>query len=582
MRWFIEVTPLGTASPAGRFCVEATRWQAALQAVRRARDEQGAFANFYIELVEQGYRALHPESRTRYMVTRAPDDAAVTPGLTAIYESLPPTEPPPTRAPSVRPVPSRPLAQGFTPHAGNGKGPSSAAFSSERPTQPSAGQSAGGREVSFEVLKTREEEPTQNVPMLYREHAYLVPTGTDLDAVGRLIWDRFREVVEAIEHRPKGKFIQIAVFDHRFDDRPERPPLGTLLWKDWRGDPALHFPGDPKRDVVRAWPENGDARLTTPSEYPAPTPSADAPVSPAKPATAQEPVGLAKPATAQEPIAPEPLTPAPVGLAAPHLIQVVEARPIAPAPIVQAQAPIATPPVGLAQPATAQEPVPGRPPPAADWPARAPAMPAADLPVDDGPATLPIANSGAVAARVHRRTEGEDLIGELFESMHDLNFVQDVVSGAEFVLRILARTLPAELIVIHVFDIDSAHFVVVRAHGEGSRSLLLHRTPDSDPLFDRVMRRERALHLPDAASDPGYQGGRWSKVAVSPRVALCGGAKLGGRYLGAVELVNPPGGEPFHTSEINALDYICEQFAEFLAARPIVIDAEVVMPNQSA
>lgn len=61
------------------------------------------------------------------------------------------------------------------------------------------------------------------------------------------------------------------------------------------------------------------------------------------------------------------------------------------------------------------------------------------------------------------------------------------------------------------------------------------------------------------------------------RHAHVGAVQLGGRYLGAVELLNPPGGEPFTENEANALDYICEQLAEFLASRPIVLDRDVVV-----
>ncbi|MEO7034662.1 MAG: hypothetical protein ABI548_12205 [Polyangiaceae bacterium] len=57
--------------------------------------------------------------------------------------------------------------------------------------------------------------------------------------------------------------------------------------------------------------------------------------------------------------------------------------------------------------------------------------------------------------------------------------------------------------------------------------------------------------------------------------ALCGPVKQGGRYLGLTELVNPVGDTPFHQSELNALDYICEQFAEFLSNKPIVLSADV-------
>ena len=44
-----------------------------------------------------------------------------------------------------------------------------------------------------------------------------------------------------------------------------------------------------------------------------------------------------------------------------------------------------------------------------------------------------------------------------------------------------------------------------------------------------------------------------------------------------IELGNPLGGKPFHETEINALDYICGQFAEFVASRPVVLDADVIL-----
>ena len=42
---------------------------------------------------------------------------------------------------------------------------------------------------------------------------------------------------------------------------------------------------------------------------------------------------------------------------------------------------------------------------------------------------------------------------------------------------------------------------------------------------------------------------------------------------------NPAGGEAFHDGEVNAVDYICEQFADFVASRPIVIDDDAVIPR---
>jgi GAF domain-containing protein len=176
-----------------------------------------------------------------------------------------------------------------------------------------------------------------------------------------------------------------------------------------------------------------------------------------------------------------------------------------------------------------------------------------------------------------RRRAGEDLIGELFEFMHELHFQRDVATGADFVLSVLNEMLPCEGALIHVFDINTGHFVVVRAKGPNASTVLLQRMPDQDPFVQLVMRSPRSISIQDAASDPRFNGPRWMAVGVAPKYALCGGVQLGGRYLGLIELVNPLGDTPFHTSELNALDYICEQFADFLSKKPLVLAADVVL-----
>ena len=47
----------------------------------------------------------------------------------------------------------------------------------------------------------------------------------------------------SIEQVRAGKLINLAVFDHVFHGRPQRRPLVTLTWKDWKADPPeIRFP----------------------------------------------------------------------------------------------------------------------------------------------------------------------------------------------------------------------------------------------------------------------------------------------------------------------------------------------------
>ncbi|MEJ7731117.1 MAG: hypothetical protein WKG00_18115, partial [Polyangiaceae bacterium] len=92
MRWFVEISSLGKGAPPGAtLCVEAQDWQPALQRARSLQGDDGALSNFSIELLDDGYRAIDPAARIRYVVRKAPDDAALTNGTaTARAASTPP------------------------------------------------------------------------------------------------------------------------------------------------------------------------------------------------------------------------------------------------------------------------------------------------------------------------------------------------------------------------------------------------------------------------------------------------------------------------------------------------------------
>jgi hypothetical protein len=172
-----------------------------------------------------------------------------------------------------------------------------------------------------------------------------------------------------------------------------------------------------------------------------------------------------------------------------------------------------------------------------------------------------------------RRAPTEDLIGDLFERMHELSYMIDLVSGADFVVHVLSELIPCEGIVVHAFDLAKQEFVVVRARGPKGRDALLFRTPDDDPIIHAIMKK-RSVASNGSAS---VRSGAFALLGVEPRFALCGAARQGGRYLGLLELANPLGDTPFHEGEVNAFEYVCEQFAEFVAQRPVVLDPDVVL-----
>ncbi len=526
MRWFVEVSHVGDDVEKLKYCVDASQWQAALQETRKLRGDSGALSRFSIELLDNGYRAVDPKAKVRYVVHKAPPDAPVTGdkpeklAADAPVTSGPATVPPTSRSSAAPPPRSAaPL-------------PKTARDAGAQKSYPVPDHLTGGTPPTFQLLRKRKQEPTDRSPIAYREYAYATPADTTPAAAELLAWTRFREIAEELAQRPPGKFVQLAVFDHEFDARPLRPPLVTLAWKDWRGAPVVQFPGK-KPSASGSASAAPSPASASPSAAPSSGPSETIPApEPPKPGAAK---AAAEAKTADDPAA---------GADGP----VVEVR-------TQSGAFVG----------------PGNVPPQQPL-SEAPGAPVEE-PVDE-PTEQP---SPAPAAAARRKKPNEDLIGDLFETMHQLHFVSDVVSGTEFVLDVVKKTLPSAAVVIHVFDIDNGKFVVVRAHGNKLDDVLMQTTSGDDGFFASALRRTRCTRVDDASGNDRYQDGIWKRLDVQPESALCGPVALGGRYLGIIEVANPEGGGPYYESESNALDYICEQYAEFLAQRPIVVDAEVVL-----
>jgi hypothetical protein len=181
------------------------------------------------------------------------------------------------------------------------------------------------------------------------------------------------------------------------------------------------------------------------------------------------------------------------------------------------------------------------------------------------------------APEVKRRLSGEELIADLFETMHALDFCKDSLEAGAFTLQIAMERLGSDAGMVHLYDIDRREFVVVHARGPGADALRGLRSSDGEPLVAEVMRTHGALVLRDAANDPRVSGRRWDTLRAAgapPRpIASIASARVaqGGRFLGLVELANFADAGTFAQGDEHALAYIAERFMEFVAEHGVVL-----------
>lgn len=546
MRWLVEVTSLGKGETES-ITVEADSWHRALEATRKRRGEMAALNDFAFELLDDGCKAIDPRARLRYTVRSAP---------------------PPTETPAGPTVPE-PTPLDALPH-----------------------------EIAF----TREEDATDAVPLTYREYVLTVRPGTTETAAGELLRRHLQWVQSSLAKVPSGKVVQLAVFDGPYEVGRSGLPLAALAWKDWNQEPWVTFP----RSIAKASASREELRpaatisarvsASSPvaaSTRAAPTSSAAAPA-PASPVPASAPspsiAPLTRPTPAARPAATAARTPtSPVPAATPSPAAASPTRP----------APSATPAATAAPRPTPTVPAAAPTPPAVDAPAQAAtAAPAATFSAtgaaatpaehalgDQGspPAIVSVSSDGVAATpadeRIRTRLSGDELLAELFESMHELQFASDAVAGSDFCLSVAMATIPSEAAVAYLYDMGRREFVVASTSGTRVDKFRDRRYADHDPLLSHAMRESGALIVDNTGDGKTALPERYAELG-KVRSLVIAGAKLNRRFLGAIELIDPLDGLPFTSTEGNALSYIAEQFGEFVASRGIAPESAHSLPSR--
>jgi putative methionine-R-sulfoxide reductase with GAF domain len=214
-KWRLVVTPLSGTTSLHQLEVEAPNWMGALRAARKEMGEGGG-------LPSGASCAVAPDGTVTILDSESRRKFLLTPGAVIVPK---PAEPAPSK---------------------NGK-------AAELPEKKQAFQTMGYEAVraivappparhDLEVLITRDEDPTPDNPLTYRERAYLIPKGMSVSEAEAGLRFTLADLQTKLAATPRGKFVNLAAFDHRWVDQPQRPPLVVLEWRDWRGEPAVDYP----------------------------------------------------------------------------------------------------------------------------------------------------------------------------------------------------------------------------------------------------------------------------------------------------------------------------------------------------
>src|SRR5262245_33195692 len=254
MRWYVEIAAVGKDPPQQKLCLEATHWQPALQRARKLRGEDEKLGGLSVEFLEDGCRAIDAALRSRYVVSKAPDDAPLVEDPAAGALAPPrPSEPRKkkkrkfreNRSPSAELLRRKRSTQDFV---SPGVMRESDAPPGEivlpdpeaPPVPPSqkaaaapAPSGARANEIVHKIVADEHRPPTETTPIAYHERALALVRPIELADIAGLFRDQLEEVRR--QHPSDGgkRLVHLGLFDHVYKGNPERPPIATLEWREW-------------------------------------------------------------------------------------------------------------------------------------------------------------------------------------------------------------------------------------------------------------------------------------------------------------------------------------------------------------
>lgn len=262
-KWKVVVAKLGAAEPIHQDEVGANNWMAALKATLEALAEPpGMPPGASCTIDAHGVATVFdPRTRRKFLLTPLQDSTAARPeprvraaAATAAEPGAPRTPEPALGGESGKPVakprintrdfaePQKhaaapaPIPVGIPPTAPRRGEPMPRAARA-----PSIELGRGEGLPALELLHQRNDDPSAESPLVYRERAYLMPRGSTAAQAEAALRMQLLELQRVLDGRVN-RFVALAAFDHRWQDLPERPPTVVLQWRDWRDEIHVEYP----------------------------------------------------------------------------------------------------------------------------------------------------------------------------------------------------------------------------------------------------------------------------------------------------------------------------------------------------
>lgn len=158
----------------------------------------------------------------------------------------------------------------------------------------------------------------------------------------------------------------------------------------------------------------------------------------------------------------------------------------------------------------------------------------------------------------------EDLIDELFLATQNIYDAKDLRSASDFILDLAIKSIPSDSGAVFISDINRHDLYFSAARGPKAKEVMGFRVPMGQGIVGFCAQEGVSLGVSDVHRDPRFYAAISKSLGYETRSILCAPVQHQGRVMGAIELINKTEGTSFSGAEVNALNYLAHQFADFM------------------
>jgi hypothetical protein len=158
----------------------------------------------------------------------------------------------------------------------------------------------------------------------------------------------------------------------------------------------------------------------------------------------------------------------------------------------------------------------------------------------------------------------EEILGELFGKTQNIYDHKDLKEAATFILGLAMESVPAEAGSVLISDINYNDMYFAAATGPKASDVMQFRVPMGQSIAGFSAMEGVALAVSDADQDERFCKDISEKIGYGINSLVCSPCQKDGRTFAVIELVNRAAGSLFTADEVNVLNFLFSEFAQYL------------------